>query len=522
MSEVYGFSKGRLLLNSISSFWSLVFKDAELIKSFVGGIEKTLSQAYFNLLEIILKKSVQDIPIFHREKWTLLIFNESDRNKNSESLLKYGQGVVYGGQPADSDFIPGATFQYGGFAEGLTSSFKLPDKMVDIESFLMNRIYEPSLVLTNGVDFFIRNGIIFFKENPFENDLLPKKEIIDQDGNVVDRQVAIWALNSDFDFQFLFKNYGSIIDIFLESNENYKQFLQTAWRLFTTGPRINNLLSTLNAFLGLPVIIEEKEIVQTLLITDTEQRIVTDQHVYILAPNVDLRSDLTPGLELKAFDYLTDAIVILDTVRNPRWWTNFAYLPIPNEILSHEYFDSLKVFNELVTTDVNFGASAPLKVIGEMTEDKQQLFNDFPIPWGAGWNWGDTKLSFRALDLLMDNFWKSHLFFLQIKANQVLPGRLNQNLIDLLNEALPAYVHFINITDVEFNEDFNTETDTEDDSDFEKAHANTEEYTANVDWEDGFQGVLRWGDGVPFGEFEWGSRGFIGSFKMFLRENRCT
>ena len=172
MTDLHGYSRGELFLQNISSFWSQVFNDVPLVTALLDGQAEGLSQAYFDLLEIILAKSVHDIPVFHREKWQLLIFNESDINKNAANLLKYGQDAEYGVQTVSSAFAPGLEFEYGGFASGDATSFALPGDMVDIESYVTNRIYEPSLVFSKGADFFISNGIIFFAKNPFSNVLI--------------------------------------------------------------------------------------------------------------------------------------------------------------------------------------------------------------------------------------------------------------------------------------------------------------------------------------------------------------
>jgi hypothetical protein len=118
VTELHGYSRGEIFLQNISSFWSKVFNDVDVVTALLDGQAEGLAQAYFNLLEIILAKSVHDIPVFHREKWVLLVFNESDINRNAANLLKYGQDSEYGIQTTASAFAPGLEFEYGGFASG--------------------------------------------------------------------------------------------------------------------------------------------------------------------------------------------------------------------------------------------------------------------------------------------------------------------------------------------------------------------------------------------------------------------
>ena len=525
MAELHGFLQGELFLDNISSFWSKVFKDSDVAQALVSGTEETLSQAYFNLLEVILANSVHDIPVFHREKWQLLVFNESDKNRNAESLLKYGQGAVYGPQTSDSEFPPGQTFQYGGFASGKACSFKLPDQMVDVESYLVNRIHEPSLVLTKGVDFYINNGVIFFKENPFENELIATRAIQDEDGNTVDRQIGIWALNSDHDFQFLFKNYGALIDIFLESSENYKQFLRSAWELFFVGPRITSLLSTLNSLLGLPTIRDAKETFQTTLLEGNTQKVVTDKNVYSLPVSTPLRSDLETGLELEVGDPIAGVITILDDVSTPSWWRNFEFLPIPVRILTEDHGDDLIVFNISRKVPLETGATISLDVSGEMTEERRTFFEEFPLPIGGGWSIGDTSFSYRSLDLLFEFFFKAHLFLLTVNLDEILPSRLTSKVVELLKEALPAYVHFLSVNDVSLSEAYNLGTDSEEPEwEFERAHYYTDTYS---DFSDGYHSRGPWligFDGIVISDppaVEIGGTGLQPGMRWYIRRKPC-
>ena len=521
MSEAYGYTFGRIMMENLSSFWTRVFQDPDVIQAEVSGTAESLAQSYFNLLELILSKSVHDIPVFHREKWTLLLFNESDRNRNAASLLRYGGGAVYGPQPPTTSTVVDFTYPYGGYFEGATSSFALPEGMVNIESYVMNRIHEPSLVMTAGQDFFVQNGVIFFKANPFENELIPKRDIQDETGEVVDRQIAIWALNSDHDYQFLYENYGSIIGCYFDSSENYKQFLQAVFRLFTVGPRIKFLLSTLNALLGLSVIKEPTEtFVRYQVLEDGTQQVVTDKNLYDFKPAVVIRQDLEAGTVLSAFDHLTEAIEIADNVSVPGWWKNYAFLPIPEEIVSWEHFSSIKIFNEFATIPVEWGGTVAIKAIGEMTPERKAFYENFPLIWGGGATWGQGSFSFQPLDLLFQLFWKYNLFLLFIHLDQVPRGKLTSKISDLLQESLPAYVHYVNILEEELDDSYNLETETTDETDFERAHVHTDTYE---DFEDGFWGLPRWGMGDVWGDVSYYTTvGFLPGPRFFKVAIPCT
>ena len=71
-SEFLGYERGRLLLESIGTFWSSTFRDKDVLQNHLEGVGSIYGQRYFDLLEIVLAKSIFDIPVFHREKWTCM------------------------------------------------------------------------------------------------------------------------------------------------------------------------------------------------------------------------------------------------------------------------------------------------------------------------------------------------------------------------------------------------------------------------------------------------------------------
>ena len=69
-------SAGHNFLRALSSFWNRLFGDKELLQEVYAGTEETLGQAYFDLMEAVLGSSLNDTPIYHREKWRLLLVRQ--------------------------------------------------------------------------------------------------------------------------------------------------------------------------------------------------------------------------------------------------------------------------------------------------------------------------------------------------------------------------------------------------------------------------------------------------------------
>lgn len=457
-SEYLGFERGRLLLESMSSFWTNLFQDKDIVQGLQEGVSEEYGQVYFDLLEIVLSNSIADIPVFHREKWTLLTLKESNLNQNSGAFLKFGDGAVFGSQPETSEFPGGTQFVYGGLLPGVYS-FALPEGLVDIQSYVMNRVHNPSTVLVKGYDFLVRNGALFLSENPFTSGDLPVRDIIDNTGTVVDREVALWALNSDFDYQFLWSNYGYLLDFFMESDEGYKTFINAVWTLFFQGPRVDRFISAVNGLLGLPVIREVTETIVAIYTESDRIRVVTDRHEYQLRPTATLSSSVILGAELDAFTPLADAIKIVDTKIIPRWWNNRDLIPIPQAILDEDFFGSMIIPQKFLTVGTALGTVYDSGISGKMTPARESFFRNFPRVLGDGWVLGETTTDIAILDLIMQNFFHNHTFLLEVDTSQVRTELLSSQFLKIINDALPAYVHFIGILDKPLEDIYNLEVE---------------------------------------------------------------
>jgi len=95
----FGFDYGRLLTEMLGSFWSAVYQDQTFLKTYMDGFTSSMGQAYFDFFEKILTTSINDIHIFHRDRWKLLTFLESELNRNTATVLKYGGSPAFSNGP---------------------------------------------------------------------------------------------------------------------------------------------------------------------------------------------------------------------------------------------------------------------------------------------------------------------------------------------------------------------------------------------------------------------------------------
>ena len=77
------------------------------------------------------------------------------------------------------------------------------------------------------------------------------------------KQISFWVPQVWVDRFTLYYNYGSLLNRFDVSSETYKSFLRGIMQLYMTGPSLKLIESALNVVVGLPVVKNEGEILQS-------------------------------------------------------------------------------------------------------------------------------------------------------------------------------------------------------------------------------------------------------------------
>lgn len=264
------------LTGVIGSFWTNVFDQrffVERITLAKGHLEKQTMQ---QMCELFNGVSRLKIPVFHRERWHLLSFLESERNQGRSASLLYDGEV---------DYDPASGIQYGVPPQRERSIWDAPIDLHDVK-VLSNRITDSSVTLIEGIDFRLERGGVVFESNPFDNPLASIREIFN--GNeVVDREIFIWAFMADFDFDYLFEQFGYVIESNLPSSEGYKRFINAVFDALVQGTTEKNINSLFEALTGATLVIEAEETVENLLIETGRKIVVTDKNVYQFSPNAE-------------------------------------------------------------------------------------------------------------------------------------------------------------------------------------------------------------------------------------------
>ena len=255
-------------------------------------------------------------------------------------------------------------------------------------------------------------------------------------------EVAFWAPDVIVDKRTLSNNFGSLIGIEADSSEAYRALLKGVFQLYTLGPVLERFESALNVILGLPVIRHDGE---TFVSIDTTpvlvNRITTSGGTYDFPKATPLRTDLTLGRVFEAFEPLTTAARVTDYVEDPTWW---HHITIPSAIFG--------TTGAATILDHNRRSVSPLyvaHVAGALDDPRAGdpgLFagaddeEHVPAP-------GVPIYRHRCAFVLMDRFYKAHMFYVQLASNVFVEGtnvkfaHSPDDLQKLIQGAKPAHTY---------------------------------------------------------------------------------
>jgi hypothetical protein len=113
-----------------------------------------------------------------------------------------------------------------------------------------------------------------------------------------------------WDWFATYKQFGYVLRLQLKSSENYKQFINAIFDAFVSGTNIRTQQLALAAAFGVPLAIEAKEVVESIIRDADKLNIFTDQHVYrfplTATPIVFRHQQITAG------ESLTDLLQVFE------------------------------------------------------------------------------------------------------------------------------------------------------------------------------------------------------------------
>jgi hypothetical protein len=448
-------------VKALGTFWTHLFEDKDILQDMATAYELSLSNAYFNFLELILGESIHDIPVFNKKLWYQLYIRQEDDGVNAGNSVRYGDGK----------YSYGSGLTYGGRIPGYEFSVAVDSSIVDVSDFICNAIYNPSVVLVKGKDFIFDDGAIHFVENP-----LGSKPA-----------ASFWIPLVKFDQEHLWRTYGAYTGIYKEySSEQYKLILRAAFALFFYGPRKRFLMGYLNAVYNLPIIQETQETVTS--ISDDGLKIVTDRHIYDIDNPLLPLIDISVGQVLKQFEPLTTVIDYIDNETNPNWWQSGEYFSFPQRFLSGEYQGSLKIYKQHVVYRNQLGYHMPIRVSGRMSAAMEKRFKNFPLQLGMPIKLGESVTCVDMLDFFVGPV-SDQLFVINIDPTLADITGDNTAYWNIFDRVIPAHIGYIVRYTIETLSDQYDIADVDDSHDFPDGITPWERTRLNIDIRDGFWGV---------------------------------
>jgi hypothetical protein len=312
------FTNPDVFVSYLSSFWTQAFADAEAARGVAAGYSRQLVQLQQDFSELLRGASIAGMAPLHEEA-AYPIFLRRSALSLGPNRLAYGAGEVYGAQPEGGEFLPGRIFTYGELERRAPAFYHAVDPALQgVAGVIVNRLFDPSALFVEGSDFSIQDGAIVFRENPFDNPLLPRRAVPSLDGTP-DEEICLVALGARLDQGDLHRRYGYAF--FSQpplTGEPYRKLLDALMRLYSGGPTIAALDAFFAAACGVPLIREARETVETILRQeDGTQAVVTDQGIYPIAAGLTLRPGIVEGAVLGAGAPLTTATEVWDANTAP-------------------------------------------------------------------------------------------------------------------------------------------------------------------------------------------------------------
>lgn len=335
-------------------FWKTMYVGADLVADVMFAMAQEYSQANLNYGELVSVLSRETVPLYHAEQWYLLRIFESQIVRDS---LRYGDDTEYG-----------AGYKYG--SNLISGAFRvpLPAGLASVPVITSKVSMDDTEILTDGVDFYLKNGFIYFSSNPFERqfDIEP---ISDDDGVVTDRAATLWLYSSKWDRSYLYDNYGYMIFAAQTTSEPYGALIRTTLDSFTDGTAHTTIANALGHIFSAPVVLSSTEIVEAVIDGDDSRLVVTDKHVY--RGELAATALKTAGDVVHKGDSLFDTIIFYDLSRGDV--PPVAGIALDVGMLPAAYSSSLFFPNREVPLVVEENVSGKTKVSFELTGNAQDV-----------------------------------------------------------------------------------------------------------------------------------------------------
>lgn len=275
------------LLAVVGSFWRNVYEGSYPVGSILHARAQLDFVGHLQLLDLVASISRYTVPVFHTRNWFLL------------RLLETGKDAEIPRFDGEYAYDDAAKLRYGEPVTRDLHTWELPKGFTGAK-VMLNRITDASLTLVEGVDYTVGDGFVRFVKNPFDDDRISKRELLEDD-QIVDRECGLWCYRGEWDWDTVYRQFGYALGIQLKSSEGYKRLVNAVFDSLVQGTTVRSVEDAFSAICGIPLA-EGIETVEEIWKDDNHLWVVTDQHAYPFAPTatptVEVDQFLTPGSPL--------------------------------------------------------------------------------------------------------------------------------------------------------------------------------------------------------------------------------
>lgn len=481
------------LYHSLGSFWIQVFNEQGTIKGYTMAQAEEIIQRYMDLVEVVRAYSVEDVPIYHTERWYPIIIQRSNfghipllfESPSSPDVARFGA------QAATDPYYAYAIFKFG-FPKTPISKVYTFDPADELAKFsvLTDRVINPSTVLVNEVDVKLNGKTLYFNKDLFTIDSIPKANLVTNDGTpqtfidsngavLQDQIIILWAYNAQIDKGILFKNYGYLFDLKLKNDAFFKDVLKSVVNLYVDGPTIRTLRAVACAFLGVSTVQEKEEIIEELFDDALFHYIVTNKNTYTFDHYYSYLPEVQVGKTMYAGDQLVDAALYFDEVQSKSWWRNslspkvtipesknlnldtykiskqYPYMVFPSHLFLGNYQDRLIFKNEsdLITMDAEGNIHFPVYGKTEDITTFHQQINKNKEAIAAALHLSSSvpAITLNPLDFLFTYFLKSNTALLKFNFSSLDQVRLFMSFYGVISDIMPKHVYMMFFFEFAFN-----------------------------------------------------------------------
>ena len=422
------------LLNTVGSYWATTYLGMDFLEDVLKAKANLTSQTWINFMELIASISRFSVPVFHRQNWQAVAVKQSAVNNSTASIPDYEQDTsnVYSSTTSQEYGKPLAIKGY--------FSIEIPGDVARVKNVLSN-IANPGVIWTESVDYWKqKDGLLVFRENPFDNENFPVRDIF-KDGEIVDKEIVLWLYSGEVDLDNVYEQFGYALELKMQSSEGYRDIINAVLDAFTGGTKSKDLQYAWSAITDVPIVLSEQETVELVTEDSRSTVIVTDKNAYTF------KKGSTPlvaaGDVVYAGESLVDTFQIYEFNRGTIP-SAVSGLVIGPGFLSLGFFGELTFENKTTPLIVEEDVDGYTKVswdLGGFSEDVTKFWNDVhtkgvqegktlamyldvrPEPVGQP-TAANLPENVNPLEFLTENFLRYNTFLVKVSAGKLGKDKL--------------------------------------------------------------------------------------------------